>query len=493
MYGVFGKIGVLRFFCCSCYSATVRFYALLFLIVDSLDAGGDAGEDFVGDGAGGAGYLLQEGGVAEDGHFVVFGAIDSGDVEEAHVHADVADDGHKPAVDEHLCVAVAQMAVEAVGIADGGDSDARGALRHPRTVVAHAVALRDVFELRDAGFEGADGLETALHGRLGRKAVEAYAETHHVVLRFGEPLDAGGVEYVEQYVAFAEGVAQGVGPQAEPFELQSGEVVGRGVVGAGQMGEDGTHGEGAVGIVEPPGQLVEVGLGKAEAVHAGVELDVDGHGLLLFSEGAHGVGEEVEDAEAVDVGFEAVADDVGKALLLGVHDHDGEGDAVAAQIDALVAIGHGEVIDMVVLQDAGHLGLAGAVGGCLDHRHEAGAGTDEGAVVVEVGNEVVEVDLHDGLVRFALKEARDVLEMEAAGAFEQDGLVVETVDVVLVDEVFGGVEEGGIEAGEEVAVAFKGFAYADEAADAVGSHKGRHLGVEVGLGDSGLEYVAYDK
>jgi len=93
----------------------------------------------------------------------------------------------------------------------------------------------------------------------------------------------------------------------------------------------------------------------------------------------------------------------------------------------------------------------------------------------------------------ALEEARDVFEMEGAGSFEEYGFAVEAVEVELADALVGGGEEGGLEVVEEAAVALEGGADADEACDAVGAGEGGHLGVEVGLGDAGLEEVGDDE
>ena len=77
------------------------------LVVHALYAVGDGGEDLVGDG-------LQQ--VAEDGDGqvgtedldgVAFVAVDVGDIDEGHVHADVADVGGVLSIDDAVAVAVA--------------------------------------------------------------------------------------------------------------------------------------------------------------------------------------------------------------------------------------------------------------------------------------------------------------------------------------------------------------------------------------------------
>ena len=431
-------------------------------------------------------------GRTEEDDLVAFAAGNVGDIEKAHVHAHRADDGHLAAVDDDAAVAIAEMAVEAVGIPYGDDGDARGTLGNEAAVVAYAVALRDVLDLRDARLEGADGLEVTLHGGLRRDAVKANTETNHIHLRLGETLDARRVEYVAEDAGGVDGVAEGGAPAGEAVDLGAGVGVLRGVVGTGEVGEDGLDPQGAPRSVEQACKLVEVALGEAETVHPGVEFDMHGKGFGTAHE-VGGFGEEVEDAEGVDVGFETVAYDVVEALLLGIHDHDGEGDAVAAEVDALVGIGDSEVVGAAVLEGGGHFDLSGAVAGGFDHRHETRGGSDKRAVVVEVGDKVVEVDLHHRLVRAAAEHAGDVLEMEAAGPLEEDGFAVEEVKIELLYALLGGLEEMGVEPCEKGLMAAEGFADTDEAGDAMMGYKLRHLRVEVGLGDARLENIAHDK
>jgi hypothetical protein len=93
------------------------------LIVDSADTGGDRGKYLVGYGVGSAGYLLQQFGITEDGHFVTLLARNVCDIQKTHIHADAADDGYLHAMQQHTSVAIAEVAVETVGITDRDDGD----------------------------------------------------------------------------------------------------------------------------------------------------------------------------------------------------------------------------------------------------------------------------------------------------------------------------------------------------------------------------------
>ena len=136
------------------------------------------------------------------------------------------------------------MTIEAVGIADGDDGNARRTLGNPSAVVADGVACGYVFDLGNAGLEAADRLEKPLHLGLGGNAVETYAETHHVHLGIGKADYAGGVEDMAEdrtRVGRRQGCTQSGAPLCETVDLQASEVVARWVFTTCQMREDGTY------------------------------------------------------------------------------------------------------------------------------------------------------------------------------------------------------------------------------------------------------------
>ena len=482
----------------------VKLRCFLLLEVDAFDAGGDGGEHLVGDSARGGSIALEEVAFAEEHHGVAFGTAgrswceDVGDIDEAHVHADAADDGHLHACDKHMALFVAEVTVPAVGIADGDNGYLGGPTGYPLSVVAHTLALGDVLDLRDAGHQTRHLPQLGLHviialreHPVGGDAVEAEAEAHHVHLCLGETRNARGVEdMMENLVAVVNGTVEAVAPSAEFVYLGMGEVVHVGVFTAGEVREDGAHLKGVGELVEAVGQGLDIVAGEAQTMHAGVELDMDGYALAMET---HTLREELEDAEGINVGLEVVLYDVVEGGLLRVHHHDGEADAVAAQLDAFVGIGHGEVVDMIVLQSAGHLGLAGTIGRSLDHGHELGGRFDVRAVVVEVMYHGVEVDLHDGLMRLALEQFSHLLEAKHTGTLEEDGFVLEEIEVVVVEHALGALKEDSIDASEALLAVAEGRADGHEACDAALDDELCHLAVELMVGDARLEEVTDDK
>ena len=386
------------------------------------------------------------------------------------------------AVDEHMTVAVAEMAVEAIGISNSYDGDARGTRSNPAAVVPYTVSLGNVFDLGYFSFEGANGLDYLLHRGLGRDAVKPYAKTNHVELGLGEALYARRIEDMTENTGRGKVIAQSCTPFGETFYLSPCEGIHFGVVGTGKMRENGLDAKRAVGCIEATDKRRYIGIGESKTVHSGIKFYMDG---VLRAVGGHETdrfGEAFKNAETVDVGFEIVTDYVVETFFFGVHYHDRKCDAVATEVDAFIAIGDGKVVDMVVLKGVGDFDFAGTVAGSLDHGHETCARANKGAVVVEVVDEVVEIDFHDGLMGFATEDASDVFEVETAGSFKEDDFVIELVKVELVDEVACSGVEIGVEVGEELTVATECFANANETGYTMGESKVVDMSVEVGFG-----------
>ena len=101
-----------------------------------------------------------------------------------------------------------------------------------------------------------------------------------------------------------------------------------------------------------------------------------------------------------------------ETIFLTIHNHDGKRDTVAPEFYTFVAISHGEVVDMIELQRTGYLNFAGAIRRGLHHCHQLGVGRYALAVVVDIVDKGVEVDLHNCFVKFALQRLGDILELE---------------------------------------------------------------------------------
>ena len=95
----------------------------------------------------------------------------------------------------------------------------------------------------------------------------------------------------------------------------------------------------------------------------------------------------------------------------------------------------------MVLQGLGHLHGTSTIGIGLDHADQLGLGFQEGAVVVEVVDDSVEVNLEDGLVNLLLQQFRDAVEAERTGTLDEDNLVVQRAEHIAGKQLVGGSEK----------------------------------------------------
>ena len=95
----------------------------------------------------------------------------------------------------------------------------------------------------------------------------------------------------------------------------------------------------------------------------------------------------------------------------------------------------------MLLQGLRHLDGTSPVGIGLDHAHHLRLGLEEGAEVVEVVHDGVEVDLEDGLVYLLLQLFGDALKAEGTRTLQQHNLVVHGAQQTALQELLHVVEE----------------------------------------------------
>ena len=458
-------------------------------VIDALHAVADARKHLVGDGV----ELVGEHGdgqmVAEDLHTISLATGDVGHIDHADVHADVAHIVGTLPIDEAVAVAVAQMAVETVGIAYRDSSNDAIAIDERMAAVADTRTGRHMAKLEDGGLQRRDIVEDVVRARID--AIKANAETAHVELAVAEMVDARGVvDMTDDMVG--EGGLQLAAAHIKLLKLLAGEIVKLIGIGTDKVAEDATRDDSRLGL-EAGNQLVHV-LQRIESkpTHARIELDVDG--IARDALAAGGLDKGVEETEGIDLGLQVVVEHRLEGGHLGVHHHDVARDAIAAQRHALVGHGHGQVIDAVVLERLGHLHGTRSIGVGLDHADEFRAGSHHGAVVVEIIDQRLEINLQGGLVDLADKQLGKALETKLACAFEQDHLVAERAEGGTMDEVFDGrvklllgqLGEGGMVGGN-------GRTDTDKALHATLADEGGHLCVEGVFVLAALENIAEDE
>ena len=458
-------------------------------VIDALHAVADARKHLVGDGV----ELVGEHGdgqmVAEDLHTVSLATGDVGHIDHANVHANVAHIVGALPIDETVAVAVAQMAVETVGIAYRDSSNDAIAIDERMAAIADTRTGRHMAKLEDGGLQRRDIVEDVVRARID--AIEANAETAHVELAVAEMVNARGVvDMTDDMVG--EGGLQLAAAHIKLLKLLAGEIVKLVGIGTDKVAEDATRDDSRLGL-EAGNQLVHVFQRiESKPTHARIELDVDG--IARDALAAGGLDKGVEETEGIDLGLQVVVEHRLEGGHLGVHHHDVARDAIAAQRHALVGHGHGQVIDAVVLERLGHLHGTRSIGVGLDHADEFRAGSHHGAVVVEIIDQRLEINLQGGLVDLADKQLGKALETKLACAFEQDHLVAERAEGGTMDEVFDGrvklllgqLGEGGMVGGN-------GCTDTDKALHATLADEGGHLCVEGVFVLAALENIAEDE
>ena len=186
------------------------------------------------------------------------------------------------------------------------------------------------------------------------------------MLVLGETLDPGGVEHVPHRLV-AERIRHGPGIGLEHRNLPKGEVVFGRILCRCQMGINALDAHLTV-LPQEIQQSRQFSGHKAEPVHAGVQLDVDGE--VLQAAAAKFFAQRLQGVEVGDARLQPVVDDLGEEIRPGGEHEDRQGDTVAAQLHTLDRQGHGEIVGAFLLQHRGELHGPVAVGVGLDEHQQ---------------------------------------------------------------------------------------------------------------------------
>ena len=216
------------------------------------------------------------------------------------------------------------------------------------------------------------------------------------------------------------------------------------------MGEDGTGDDGSL-VVQAINECRQVKAWvKAQTVHARVQLDVNGETLYAFL--LSSLDECVEEFEVIDLGFEFIVKERFERGHFRIHHDDARGDAGTAQFGSLVSHGDGKIVHAAVLQRLGNFNAACAVGRGFHHADHLRFRFHEGAIVVEIPRQGVEIDVERGFVNAQGECGGDFLKAEGSRAFDEHERVVERVKQTAVSEGFAGGEERLLHQEERVGV-----------------------------------------
>ena len=162
-------------------------FCILVLIIYSLHTITDGGKHLVWNGVEDVAEGLHWQMLSEDFHGIALLAVDARYIYHRHIHADVAHIVCLLSVYQTVSMAIAKMAVQAVGIADRDGCDDAVLIENGFSAIAHTLSCLDMVHLEDRGLQGAHAVDGLIVARVD--TVESQAQATHIQLALREVLD----------------------------------------------------------------------------------------------------------------------------------------------------------------------------------------------------------------------------------------------------------------------------------------------------------------
>ena len=109
------------------------------------------------------------------------------DINHAHIHTDISHIVSLLPIDKAIAMAITQVAVETVSIANGDGSNAAGAHDSSLPTVTYRITWRNVANLQDSSFQRRQIMDDVVIDRVD--AVQAQSEAAHIKVALRETLD----------------------------------------------------------------------------------------------------------------------------------------------------------------------------------------------------------------------------------------------------------------------------------------------------------------
>ena len=251
-------------------------------------------------------------------------------------------------------------------------------------------------------------------------------------------LDTRRIADMTQYL-MVEGSLQLLAALVEELELMGREGIEAVIIASHEVREHAARDDGVL-MFQSAYQLLHIVLGiEAQAVHAGIQLDMHretSDSLLLGS-----LDKGVEQTERVNLGLKIIIEHGLEGGHLWIHDHDIAGDTVLAKRHTFIGNSHGKIVHTVILQGLGYFHCSRSIAVGLDHADQLGLGLHKRAIVVQVGYHSIEVHLERGLMHLAYQKLGELVETKLACALEQDDLIAQRLEHLAVDKLLHIAEE----------------------------------------------------
>ncbi len=324
----------------------------------------------------------------------------------------------------------------------------------------------------------------------GIDAIKSEPQTYHIHLPFREMLYAGTVAHVSEDM-MREGSLQSIGTEEITTVLLGGEGIEAVVVASHKVGEDRTRYECGLGAQAADKSRHVLLWIEAQAVHAGVQFYVYGHGCYSGTLGS--MDESIKETETIHLRFQIVLEEGVETGHLGIHHHDVLRYAVGAKQGSLVGNGNGQITHLfLTLQGLRHLHGTCTIGIGLDHADDARLGIEEGAVIVEVLHHGPEVYLQYGFVHLLFKGFGDGIEVEGACSLDKHNAVAQVKELLTMHKLLGGREEGAscIQTGKARGTSLYLCTYGHEAFKSAALHQTGNVRVKFVRWLTALQYIA---
>ena len=206
----------------------------LVLEINAFDAVADARKHLVRDGVEHIAKHSDGQMLAKNLNLIALLTRDIGDINQRYIHTDITYVLGLLTIDEAIAMAIAQVTIQTIGIANRYGGDDGIAIELALATIAHGLALRHSAHLENGGLKRRNGVENAIVAWIN--AIEAKAQTTHIHLAIGEVLDASRVVHVAQNL-MREGGLKLLTASLETLELEAREVVEIVAIGAYEVAE----------------------------------------------------------------------------------------------------------------------------------------------------------------------------------------------------------------------------------------------------------------
>ena len=178
---------------------------------------------------------------------------------------------------------------------------------------------------------------------------------------------------------------------------------------------------------------------EAQAMHTGIELDMDRHITYTFALGS--LNQFFQYAETIDIRFQTIVEHSAESRFFRVHYNYRTSNARFSQVGTLVGNGYRQIIHLMVLQSLGYFQRSGTVSRRLDHTYQLSLWLQLITIIVQVIYQRIQIDRQYSLVHLQLQQISDSIEVESTRSLNQHHLITQSFEHIRCQQLFSCGEE----------------------------------------------------